>query len=77
MGNHKSSHSVLKSYALDKAISKDIVHGWALPLKIEYLQNIKNAGVMPLGSAEKFSKNEKGGCYIKRRVTHDCSFPGP
>ena len=30
---------------------------------------------MPLGVAEQFSINEKGGRYIKRRVTHDCSFP--
>ena len=48
-GNHKSSHSVLNTAALDKAISKDIDHVWALSLTIKYLQSIKNAGVMPLG----------------------------
>ena len=37
----------------------------------------KNAGVAPLVVAEKFSINEKGEIYIKRRVSHDCSFPGP
>ena len=58
--NHESSHSVLNSAALDKAISKEIDHGWALPLTIESLQSIKNAGVVPLGVAEKFSTNEKG-----------------
>ena len=47
-GNHKSSHSVLNSDALEKAISKEIYHGWALPLTIESLQNIKNAVVVPL-----------------------------
>ena len=71
-GNHKSSHSILNSAALDKSISKEIDHGWALPLTIESLQSIKNAGVVPLGVAEKFSINEKGERYIKRRVTHDC-----
>ena len=50
-GNHKSSHSVLNSAELDKSISKEIYHGWALPLTIEYLQSIKNAGVVPLGVA--------------------------
>ena len=50
-GNHKLSHSVLNSAALDKAISKEIDHGWALPLTIEYLKNIKNAGVMTIGVA--------------------------
>ena len=33
-GNHKSSHSVLNSDALYKAISKEIEHGRALPLTI-------------------------------------------
>ena len=37
----------------------------------------KNAVVVPLGVAEKFSINEKGERYIKIRVIHDCSFPGP
>ena len=76
-GNHKSSHSVLKSAALEKSISKDIDPGWALPPTIEYLKRIKNAGVVPLEVVEKLSINEKGGRYIKRRVTHYCSFPGP
>ena len=71
-GNHKSSHSVLESAALDKSIRKDIDHGWALPLTIESLQSTKNTGVVPLGVAEKLSINKKGERYIKRRVTHDC-----
>ena len=76
-GNHKLSHSVLNSAAIYKTISKDTDHRWALPLTIEYLQSIKNAGVVPLGVTEQLSINEKGGRYIKRRVTHDCSFLGP
>ena len=75
--NHKSSQSVLNASALNKAISKEIDHGWALPLTIESLQSIKHSGVVPLGVAEQFSINEKGERYIKRHVTHDCSFPGP
>ena len=76
-GNHKSSQPVLNAAALNKTISKDIDHGWSLPLTIEYLKSIKNAGVVPLGVAEKFSINEKGERYTKRRVTHDYSLPGP
>ena len=76
-GNHKSSHSVLNSAALDKSISKDIDHGWVLPLTKESLQNIKNSGVVPLGVAEQFSINAKREIYIKRHVTHECSFAGP
>ena len=40
-GNHKSSQSVLNAAALNKAISKEIDHGWALSLTIENLQSIK------------------------------------
>ena len=58
--NHELYHSVLKSAALDKAISKDIDHVWALPLTTESLQNIKNVGIAPLGVAELFSINGKG-----------------
>ena len=76
-GSPKSSHSVLKSSALYKAISKDIDRVLALPLIIESLQSIKNEGVVPLGVAEKFSINKKEERYIKSHVTHDCTFPGP
>ena len=48
-----------------------------MPLTIESLQSIKKSGVVPLGVAEEFSINKKGGRYIKGRVTHDFSFPGP
>ena len=50
-GDHKSSHSEMNSAEIDKAISKYIDHGWALPLTIEYLKNIKNTGVVPMGVA--------------------------
>ena len=30
-GNHKSSQSVINAAELDKDISKEIDHGWALP----------------------------------------------
>ena len=76
-GNHKSPQSLLNAEVLNKAISKEIDHVWALPLTIESLQSINNSGVVHLGVAEQFSINEKGERFIKRRVTHDCSFPGP
>ena len=72
MVNHKLSHPELNLAALYKSISKYIYHGWALPLTIESLQNIKNEGIVPLGVTEQLSINKKGGRYIKRRVTHDC-----
>ena len=51
-GNHKSSQSVFNAAAHNNAISKEIDHGWALLLTIEYLQSIKNTGIVPLGVAE-------------------------
>ena len=76
-GNHKSSQSVVNAAALNKSISKEIYHGRELPLAIESLQSIKNTGVVPLGVSEQLSINEKGERYIKRRITHDCSFQAP
>ena len=40
-GNHRSLQSVLNTAALNKSISKDIEHGWALSLTIESLKSIK------------------------------------
>ena len=76
IGNYKSSHSEMNTYALEKAIIKKVGHGWALPLTISSLQSVNNAGVFPLGVAEQFSINENVERYIKQRVTHNCSFPG-
>ena len=45
--NRKSSHSVLNSAALEKAIRKYIGHGWVLPLTIESLQTSKIQGSCP------------------------------
>ena len=76
-GNYKSSHSYLNSTSLEKSIRKEIDHGWELTLTIKSLQNILKTGVVPLGVTEEFSINERGGHYIKNRVTRDCSFPFP
>ena len=67
----------MNSDALDKAISKYIDHGWALPLTIKYKKEIKKLRSRAPGGYKKISINNKGGRYIKIRVTRDCSFPGP
>ena len=69
-GNHKSSHSVLNSAALEKYISKDIDHGWALPITIESLQNIKKCrGLAPRGCRTILNKREGGTLHQKMRNT--------
>ena len=61
-------NSVLNSAALDKATSKEIDHRWALPLKIEFLQNIKSAGVVPpRGCITIINEREGGTLHQKKR----------
>ena len=50
---------------------------WSLPIIIDSVCHINNAGVFLIGVAEHFSINKKGYHYRKRCVTHDFSFPGP
>ena len=68
-GEYKSFHSDMSSDALDKAIRKEVDHGWVFPLKIGCLQNIKNTGVVLLVVAEQLTINKKGERYINQRVT--------
>lgn len=76
-GNHKSANDPDGLAALNKAYDKEVSYGWQIPLLPSYISSIKDAGITPLGVAKQWSFNEKNERYIKRRVTHDCSFPGP
>ena len=76
-GNHKSARSALNAAALEKVIDKEVKHGWVLPLTIDSLCHIENVGVVLQGEAEQLSIDNKLERYTKRRVTHDCSLPGP
>ena len=46
-----------------------------MPLTIDSLRRIENAGVVLLGVSEKISIDKKVERYTKRHVTHNCSFP--
>ena len=48
-----------------------------MPLTIDSLRHIENAGFILLRISEQFSIGKKGERYTKNRVTHDCSFSGP
>ena len=48
-----------------------------MPLIIDSICHIRNAGVVPLGVPETFSINEKGKRCTKIRINHDCSLLGP
>ena len=76
-GNHKSSKSDENFPALQKAFDKEVKRGWLLPITVESLTKIKGLSIIPLGIATQFTVNESGDRVIKRRVTHDASFPAP
>ena len=76
-GNHKSALEEDNKQALDKAFTKEVRHHWAIPILPVSIPLIPGASVTPLGVATQWSINEKNDRIIKRRPTHDCTFPGP
>ena len=73
---HKLENSALNASSMDKAIDKELEHGWELNLKIDSIRHTKKSGVIHLGVTEQLSINKKVESYTERCVTHDCSFPG-
>jgi hypothetical protein len=76
-GNHKSTKSTEHLLSLTKAYTKEVTHGWLIPLQVASLYHIKGASVIPLGVADQFSVDRNGNRMSKSRVTHDCTFPTP
>ena len=70
MWNQKLANTNLNDSALEKSMGKEAEHGWSLPLKIDLIHHINNAGVFPLGVADPFSINDKGERYTKRCLIH-------
>jgi hypothetical protein len=76
-GNHKSAQLSTGAKALSKAFDKEVKYQWAIPLQPHCIKYIPGASVTPLGVATQWSINAQNERIIKRRTTHDCSFPGP
>ena len=76
-GNHKSATAPEVASTLLKNYTKEVEHGWMLPVTLESVAKIKGAGVIPIGVAQQQSVDEKGNRYTKFRTTHDASFPPP
>ena len=74
-GNHKSAKTKENAEALEASYTREVEHGWMLPVTVECLSKLKGVAVIPVGCAEQFSTNENGERIIKRRTTHDTSFP--
>ena len=73
-GNHKGALNQPKE--LITLVHKDVIHGYALPIEKEAASKIEGGAWAPLNIQEQWSINEKGECIIKKRLTHDQSFPG-
>ena len=76
-GNHKSATAPEVAPALLKNYTKEVEHGWMLPVTLESVAKIKGAGVIPIGVAQQQTIDEKGNRQMKFRTTHDASFQPP
>ena len=76
-GNHKSSSHPDNHPTLLDNYEKEVKMGWMLPVTFESVMKIKGAGVIPVGVAQQFTIDNDGERIIKRRTTHDASFPPP
>jgi hypothetical protein len=76
-GNHKSTVDPLGAAALHKSFAKEVQYQWAIPIQPHCIKYIPGASVTPLGVATQWSIDANNNRIIKRRTTHDCTFPGP
>ena len=76
-GNHKSADDPDNHPTLLKNYEKEVRMGWMLPVTIESVKKIKDAAVIPVGIAKQFTIDNKGRRQVKRRTTHDATFPAP
>ena len=73
-GNHKGAKT--QNDELTSLITKDVTHGYALPLNNKTAENIKGGAWAPLNIIDQWTINERGERIKKKRLTHDQSFPG-
>jgi hypothetical protein len=76
-GNHKSAQTEENITALQKSFNKEVRYEWVTPLLPECIEDIPGASITPLGVAIQWSIDAAGNRIVKRRTTHDCTFPGP
>ncbi len=71
-GNHKgatNNHALLESL-----VNGNVVHGFALPLPLPKIKNIKGVLLAPLNILAQYSINKTGRIVDKDRLTHDQSY---
>jgi hypothetical protein len=71
-GNHKSADT--ESEKAGELLSKDVVHGFSIPVSPGIVEKIKGAMVQPFGLATQFGLAADGSRKVKHRLTQDLSF---
>jgi hypothetical protein len=71
-GNHKSVTDALET--VQTLLTKDVTHGFTLPLPASCAPQIKGAMIQPLGVVKQTSMNKDGDRVEKCRLTQDLSF---
>ena len=75
-GNHKSAEIKENKGALEKSFTKEVKYQWCIPLLPSCIKLIPGASITPLGVAVQHTIDANNNRILKRRPTHDCSFPG-
>ena len=73
-GNHKGA--TLREPLLNKLVTKDVTHAFALPISTDSAEKIKDGRWAPLNIASQWTIDAKGDKIMKDRLTHDQSFRG-
>jgi hypothetical protein len=71
-GNHKSATE--EHIKVRDLISKEVSHGFAIPIPLDVVLKIPGAMVQALGLVEQWTINEKGERVVKYRLTQDLSY---
>ena len=71
-GNHKSTQDC--GGKVSHLLTKDVAHGFAIPIPVAVVEKTPNAAVQPLGVARQWSIDEKGDRIENLRMTQDLSF---
>ena len=71
-GNHKSAQQ--EPDRVGTLLSKDVTHGFTIPLPISVVEMIPGAMVQPLGLVSQWTIDHNGERKVKDRLTQDLSF---
>jgi hypothetical protein len=71
-GNHKGATN--NHELLELLVNNNVIHGFALPLPLPKIKNIKGALLAPLNIQAQHSINKTGKITNKDRLTHEQSY---